>query len=80
MVATMRRPATTTADPTAARRAYDLGEIARMGPYHVHTLRTMIEAGTLRATKVGKRWIVPAAEVARLLRALLPLSARMGSP
>lgn len=49
------------------RIAYDLGEITQMGPYHLQTLRMMIQSGTLRASKVGKRWIVPAAEVARLL-------------
>jgi hypothetical protein len=49
------------------RRAYDLEEISRLGPYHVQTLRGMILSGELKATKVGKRWIVNAAEVARLL-------------
>ena len=61
MQTTMNRPT------PLPRRAYDLGEIAQMGPYHMQTLRMMVQGGTLRASKVGKRWIVPASEVARLL-------------
>ena len=64
MSVTLDRPQTQT---PLMRRAYDLGEIAQLGPYSVATLRRLIDAGELQAVRVRNRYIVNRSEVARLL-------------
>lgn len=53
-------------DPTPTRLAYAVPESARMLGISRRGLYRLIEDGTLRTVTLGRRRLVPAAELARL--------------
>lgn len=52
---------------TLPRMAYSMRETADMIGMSLRTLVRRVDDGTIRAVKVGKRVLIPAAEVERLL-------------
>lgn len=50
-----------------ARAAFSMDEAARSLGLSVSTVKVLIGQGRLRATKIGRRVLIPAAELDRLL-------------
>lgn len=68
----------TTLQPTNERTAYSIAEAAAMTGVCRDVIYKEIANGRLRALKLGRRSIVPAAELRRFLSELPPL--RLQSP
>jgi excisionase family DNA binding protein len=50
------------------RLAVSMAEAAKMLGLHIQTIRTLCLNGELRASRVGKRWIIEVDELHRFLR------------
>ncbi len=53
---------------TTERRAYTVREVAEAFGLHPDTVAAAIRRGELRATRLGRRWLVPREEVERIER------------
>lgn len=52
-----------------ARLYYNLEEVSELYPVKVRTLRAWIYSGKLRASKVGRRWMIGKVEMERIVEA-----------
>lgn len=48
------------------RVTFTVAECAEMLGVHPDTVRAAIERGELRATRLGRQWLIPASEVERI--------------
>jgi excisionase family DNA binding protein len=49
------------------RKAVNIAEAAKVLNLHPHTVKALIDEGRLYAVKVGKRYLIPVAELDRFL-------------
>ena len=52
---------------TLERKAVNIAEAAKALNLHPHTVKALIDADRLYAVKVGKRYLIPVAELDRFL-------------
>jgi excisionase family DNA binding protein len=53
--------------PASERMGYRMEEVAAALQIHVHTIRRMIDSGSIKTVRFGRNVIIPKSEMERLL-------------